>query len=94
MAVLAEALSAAGDKSRELFVLSQLDQLVGQVASKVNTMSIRELHVIDSGDGRALPALAASYPAIVTEVLSTLKDLTGVDIRSVLAAPASEGGAK
>lgn len=94
MRVLAEALSAAGDKSRELFVLSQLDQLVGQVASKVNTMSIRELHVIDSGDGRALPSLAASYPAIVTEVLSTLKDLTGVDIRSVLAAPASEGGAK
>ena len=94
MRVLTEALQAAGPNARELFVLSQLDQLVGQVASKVNTMSIRELHVIDSGDGRALPALAASYPAIVTEVLSTLKDLTGVDIRSVLAAPASEGGAK
>jgi flotillin len=95
MHVLAQALSAAGPQARELFVLSQLDQLVGQVAAKVNKLSVREIHIIDNGDGRALPALAASYPAIVTEVLSTLKDLTGVDIRSMLALPASaEGGSR
>lgn len=95
MQVLAQALAAAGPQARELFVLSQLDQLVGQVAAKVNGLSVREIHVIDNGDGRALPTVAASYPAIVTEVLSTLKDLTGVDIRTMLAQPAAtEGGSR
>jgi hypothetical protein len=65
------------------------------VAAKVNGLSVREIHVIDNGDGRALPTVAASYPAIVTEVLSTLKDLTGVDIRTMLAQPAAtEGGSR
>jgi flotillin len=95
MQVLAQALAAAGPQARELFVLSQLDQLVGQVAAKVNGLSVREIHVIDNGDGRALPTVAASYPAIVTEVLATLKDLTGVDIRTMLAQPAAaEGGSR
>lgn len=95
MQVLAQALAAAGPQARELFVLSQLDQLVGQVAAKVNGLSVREIQVIDNGDGRALPTVAASYPAIVTEVLSTLKDLTGVDIRTMLAQPATtEGGSR
>ena len=94
MTVLAQALVTVGPQARELFVLSQLDQLVGQVAAKVSGLSVREIHVIDSGDGRALPSVAASYPAIVTQVLSTLKDLTGVDISAMLARPAEvDGGA-
>jgi flotillin len=94
MQVLAQALVAAGPQARELFVLSQLEQLVGQVASKVNGLSVREIQIVDNGDGRALPSLAASYPAIVTEVLATLRNLTGVDISAMLAQPAGEGGAR
>ncbi len=94
MRMLAEALGAAGPQARELFVLSQLDTLVAQVAEKAAGIQVRELQIIDNGDGRALPSVAASYPAIVTEVLRNLKDLTGVDIPSMLAAPSvsSEGG--
>ena len=51
MTVLAQALVTVGPQARELFVLSQLDQLVGQVAAKVSGLSVREIHVIDSGDG-------------------------------------------
>jgi flotillin len=75
-----------------MFVLSQLDTLVAQVAEKAAGLQVREIHIIDSGDGKALPSVAASYPAIVTEVLRTLRDLTGVDIPSMLAQSAQEGG--
>ena len=96
MTVLAQALVAVGPQARELFVLSQLDTLVAQVAARASGLQVREIHVIDSGDGKALPAVAAAYPAMVTEVLRTLKDLTGVDIPNMLgsANPASsqEGG--
>ena len=33
----------------------------------------------------ALPALAASFPAVVAAVFGTLKDLTGVDVRAIVA---------
>ena len=87
---MAEAVRAAGPEAREIFVLSQLDTLVAQVAAKVKEMQIGEVQVIDAGDGRALPALAASFPQTVIAVLGSLKDLTGVDVAAMLAA----GGAK
>lgn len=91
MRALSSALEAAGPQARELFVLSQLDTLVGQVSAKVKDLSVREIQVIDSGDGRSLPAVAAAYPAIVAEVLKSLTEVTGVDIAGMLARPA-EGG--
>jgi flotillin len=87
------ALATAGPDAREMFVLSQLDALVGRVAEKVRGMSVGEVHVVDSGDGRALPALAASFPAVVGAVFGRLKELTGVDVQSMLAPP-SAGGAR
>jgi flotillin len=100
MRALSEALQAAGPQARELFVLSQLDTLVGQVANKVKDLSVREIQVIDGGDGRSLPAVAAAYPAIVAEVLKSLTEVTGVDIAGMLARPAdgatrqADGGAR
>ncbi len=59
---MSQALANAGPDAREMFVLSQLDTLVAQVARKVQGHHDGEVQVIDSGDGRALPALAASFP--------------------------------
>jgi hypothetical protein len=70
-------------------VLSQLDTLVGQVASKVLEVKIGSVQLVDGGDGKALPALSASFPQTVTAVLGTLKELTGLDVASLLA-----GGAR
>ncbi|HXX67000.1 MAG TPA: SPFH domain-containing protein [Polyangiaceae bacterium] len=89
MRAMSEALTTAGPQAREMFVLSQLDGLVGQVASRVKNVAIGEVQVVDGGDGRSLPAVAASYPAIVMTVFSTLRDLMGVDLQSMLA---SQGG--
>lgn len=94
MRMLSEALATAGPQAREMFVLSQLDTLVAQVAEKAAGLQVREIHIIDNGDGKALPSVAASYPAIVTEVLRTLRDLTGVDIPSMLAVQNSQEGGR
>jgi len=52
--------------------------------------------VIDPGDGRALPALARSFPAVVGSVFASLKELTGVDIQAMLTPTGSNpaGGAR
>jgi len=88
---MSQALATAGADAREMFVLSQLDTLVAQVAQKVKNVTVAEIQVIDGGDGQALPALAASFPAVVGAVFGTLKELTGVDIPAMLAPPSSGG---
>jgi flotillin len=85
---MSQALANAGSDAREMFVLSQLDTLVAQVARKVQGITVAEVQVIDSGDGRALPALAASFPAVVASIFGSLKELTGVDVQAMLAPPA------
>ena len=82
---MSQALATAGSDAREMFVLSQLDSLVAQVAQKVQGISVDQVQVIDPGDGKALPALAASFPAVVGSVFASLKELTGVDVQAMLA---------
>lgn len=82
--LMAEALKAAGPQAREMFVLSQLDTLVGQVAQKVQGIQIGQVQVVDGGDGQALPALSASFPQTVTAVLASLEDLTGINLSQML----------
>lgn len=91
--VLTEALAAGGPQAREMFVLSQLDTLVAQIAKRVTGLSADSVQIVDAGDGKALPALMASYPATVAAVLGTLKDVTGVDVRAVLEGTAVAAGA-
>ncbi|HEY6459842.1 MAG TPA: hypothetical protein VIY73_06810, partial [Polyangiaceae bacterium] len=90
---MSQALAVAGSDAREMFVLSQLDTLVAQVGQKVRNVTVDHVELIDAGDGKALPALAASFPAIVGAVFHTLRELTGVDIESMLAPPPA-GGAR
>ncbi|MGD0526576.1 MAG: SPFH domain-containing protein [Polyangiaceae bacterium] len=89
---MSQALATAGADAREMFVLSQLDTLVARVAQKTRGVTVAEVQVIDGGDGRALPALAASFPAVVGAVFGTLKELTGVDVQAMLASTGTGGG--
>jgi flotillin len=101
MAAMSQALQNAGSNAREMFVLSQLDTLVAEVAAKVKDVSLNRVHLVDSGDGKALAALLSSGPHAVTAVLASLRDLSGVDITELLAAqappptkPTSAGGVR
>src|SRR5262249_50541916 len=82
--LMAEALKSAGPQARELFVLSQLDTLVAQVAQKVQGLQIAQVQVVDGGDGHALPALSASFPQTVTAVMGALRERAGVDVQQML----------
>lgn len=81
---MSQALAMAGPKARELFVLSQLDVFVAQVAEQVRGVEVANIQVVDGGDGESFAAATASYPTAVVRVLGTLKSLTGVDITGML----------
>ncbi|MEQ1503926.1 MAG: SPFH domain-containing protein [Myxococcota bacterium] len=75
----------AGPDAKDIFLIQQLETVLGTVTEKVKTMQIGSVTLIDGGDGSALPAHMAALPATVAAVLRELQKTTGVDVTGILA---------
>ena len=91
--MLAEAWAEAGDNARDIFLIQQLETVMSTVVNKLSALKVGEVHIIDPGDGSALPNYVAGFPATVTSILETLKSTTGVDITGILSPEDSSNGA-
>jgi flotillin len=74
----------SGGRAMDMFVLQHLDQIFGEVANAAGRMKVGEVNLIDGGDGKTLPAYAASYPATMAALLEQVHKTLGVDIARVI----------
>ena len=82
---------AAGADGRDVYVLSQLRPLVESAVSRVAGTKVGEMTIVDGGDGRALGALVACFPAAVARVMEETGRTVGLDVPSILSgAPRKE----
>ena len=96
-ASLAEVSSAwrdSGGRAMDMFVLQHLDQIFGDVANAAKRIKVGEVNLIDGGDGKTLPAYAASYPATMTALLQQVTQTLGIDISRIITGLPSNNGAK
>jgi flotillin len=77
--------TAMGENAKEIYVIQHLEELIGTVVDHMDKIEVRQVHVLDRGDGSALAAYAASYPQTVAAVLRALRETVGIDIPAVLA---------
>ncbi len=91
-AAIAEVLQLTGDawrsmgpQAKEIYVIQHLEELISAVVESVEKIKVREVHVIDPGDGSGIASYASSFPHTVAAVLSALRETTGVDIPAILA---------
>jgi len=84
LSMLAEAWAAARPNARDIFLIQQLETLMGTIVGKLSALKVGEVHIIDPGDGSALPNYVAGFPATVTSILDTLRSTTGVDVARIL----------
>lgn len=81
----------AGPDAKDIFLIQQLETVIGTVTDRVRKMEIGEVNLIDGGDGKALPMHMAALPATVAAVLDQLRATTGVDVTGILAGVGSGG---
>ncbi len=74
----------AGPDARDIFLIQNLETVLETVVKRVNAIDVDEVTLLDAGDGTALPAYVASYPAMVTGILKELEASTGVDVVGIL----------
>lgn len=81
---MAEAWSDAGSQAKDIFLIQQLEKILNIVVSTVNNMEVEEVHLIDNGDGKALPNYVRSFPDTVTAILESLQNSTGINVADTL----------
>lgn len=83
--MMRETWASAGPDARDIFLIQQLETVLSTVVERVKGIEIGEVTLLDSGDGRALPAHIAALPATVAAVLRELRETTGIDVAGILA---------
>lgn len=82
---MSEAWTSMGSDAKEIYVIQHLEQILGTVVGNLKNVSVREVNVLDNGDGTAIASYAAAYPKMVGAVMSALAETTGVDVPAILA---------
>ncbi len=85
--LMTDAWIKAGPDARDIFLIQNLEKVLETVVERVNAVTVDEVVLLDNGDGTALPAYVAQYPAMVAQVLQELQNSTGVDVVGILAQP-------
>ena len=94
--LMSEVWAEAGDAAMDVFMLSRMEEIMGKVAEAARQVEVREVALIDSGDGTALPNYVSSFPRIVSGLFDQMKHTVGLDISGALTGedrPASRLGA-
>jgi flotillin len=91
--LMSDAWRSMGAESRELYVIQHLEELVGAVVSHLGDVHVKEVNVLDPGDGSGLASYAATYPQMVATVMRALAETTGVDVPAILAGTPKKAGA-
>ncbi|HEY0868376.1 MAG TPA: SPFH domain-containing protein, partial [Fimbriimonas sp.] len=82
-----QAWSDAGDSALSIYVLEDLDKILAGAAKGVQKVKIGNLNMIDTGDGKLLPAYVSSYPAMLGSIFDAIAETTGIDIAKAIAPP-------
>lgn len=78
----------AGSDAKDIFLIQQLETVLGTVTERVKQMEIGRVTLLDGGNGNALPQHMAALPATVGAVLRELTETTGIDVTGILAGSA------
>ena len=82
--MLAKAWADAGPHAKDIFLIQKLEDIMRTIVDRMAALKVKEVHIIDPGDGSALPNYVAGFPNTVTSVLGALKASTGVDVSEIL----------
>lgn len=70
----------AGPSALQIALIEDLEKILAEATKGVHKVKIQGLNIIDSGDGKTLPNLVASYPGMLQTVFTAVEQTTGIDI--------------
>jgi len=73
------------EDTRELFLIQQLPDILDKVTRVLSdNLSIDKVTIVDSGDGRGMPAYVNGVAGSIVAIFEQIKNATGLDIAEIL----------
>jgi flotillin len=82
--MLAQVWQETGADATDVFLLQQIEMVLKQAAAIPHRLKLKEVNVIDNGDGKAIASLINAYPEIVKQFLAQVDQTIGLDVTGVL----------
>ena len=74
----------AGENAKDIFLLQQIESVMNKVVKSVQSIDVKDISILDNGNGKGLSNYVASYPAMVKAVFEELNGITGIDVPEIL----------
>ncbi len=84
LTAVASAWREAGDDALTMFLLEDLDRILGAAAESVAHLHPAAVNIIDSGDGAALAAYFNSYSEMLRSVFDSVESMTGISVTKAI----------
>ncbi|MBI4818587.1 MAG: flotillin family protein [Deltaproteobacteria bacterium] len=88
-----ESWQAAGQNALAIYLIEDIEKILGRAAQGVGKISIKNLSMIDGGDGQTLAAYVSTYPAMLNAIMKAVAETTGIDIPAVVSGSNKVGNA-
>ena len=85
MDMLNAAWANAGENAMSIYLIEEIEKILGAVAEGVSKVHVKNLSMIDGGDGQTLSAYVSAYPAMVAALFEAIAKTTGIDIPKTIA---------
>lgn len=85
-----EAWAAAGDSAVSIMLMDDIEKLLETAAKGVSKVKVKNLNMIDGGDGNTLSGYVSAYPAMLKSIFEAVAQTTGIDVQKSISAAVSE----
>ncbi len=76
--------SQAGEHALSIYLIEDIEKILASASKGANKISIDQLQMIDSGDGKVLSNYVAAYPEMLHTVFRALEQTTGIAIEQAI----------
>ena len=73
-----------GTEASDLFLIQQIETVLKEATQIPSKLHLKDVNVIDNGNGKALASLMNAYPEIVRQFLSQIDQTLGIDVAGTL----------
>jgi flotillin len=82
--MLSKVWQETGTDATQVFLIQQIEMILQEAASIPHRMHLKNINVIDNGDGKTLASLVNVYPEVVRQFLERVDQTLGIDVTGTL----------
>ena len=82
--MLAKVWAETGTDATQVFLIQQIDMVLKEAAKIPSRIHLKNVNVIDNGDGQSIASLVNVYPDVVRQFLKQVDDTLGIDVTGTL----------